>query len=224
MASCILATSNAHSYKVLTSSPTRLSGNRELQCTVDGGKCDWRNPEPNTCCEGSSCKFPGECAPNTCVNERGASCGSGCCPAYECAGLTGLETCQCGLENADCSGSVPCCEGFTCVADSCEADTDNDGVIDADDGCPDDPEKLSPGSCDCGNPETDSDSDGAPDCVDECDDDPLTSVEGECGCGVPVTDSDNDGTPDCIDDCARNPGLTAPRLLTGCKEWHHFDD
>ena len=40
------------------------------------------------------------------------------------------------------------------VPDECEADTDGDGTIDDCDNCPDDPEKVEPGLCGCGNRET----------------------------------------------------------------------
>ena len=40
--------------------------------------------------------------------------------------------------------------------DGCEDDADADGVPDCLDGCPDDPEKILPGACGCGEPETES--------------------------------------------------------------------
>ncbi|MCP4283824.1 MAG: S8 family serine peptidase, partial [Gammaproteobacteria bacterium] len=96
------------------------------------------------------------------------------------------------------------------------------------DTCPDDPDKVEPGMCGCGNPDTDSDNDGTPDCYDNCrntpnadqvdsdgDDvgnacdpcsnDPNKTEPGVCGCGVPDTDSDNDNIPDCIDNCPSVP-------------------
>ncbi|MCB0793523.1 MAG: hypothetical protein KDB88_02200, partial [Flavobacteriales bacterium] len=72
----------------------------------------------------------------------------------------------------------PCDDGDACtVGDTwsplcaCEGtftDTDNDGTCDANDGCPNDPNKTSPGTCGCGNPDVDADSDGTIDCVDNC--------------------------------------------------------
>ncbi len=44
-------------------------------------------------------------------------------------------------------------------------DSDNDGVPDGCDGCPDDPEKSTPGTCGCGVEDTDSDDNGIPDCA-----------------------------------------------------------
>lgn len=46
------------------------------------------------------------------------------------------------------------------------ADSDNDGVPDNLDECPDDPLKIEPGTCGCGVLDTDSDNDGIPDCHD----------------------------------------------------------
>jgi hypothetical protein len=56
------------------------------------------------------------------------------------------------------------------------SDADSDGVSDLCDDCPDDPDKIEPGTCGCGVPDTDTDSDGTPDCNDD--------------------DDDNDGMPD----------------------------
>lgn len=47
-------------------------------------------------------------------------------------------------------------------------DTDNDGVCDSGDECPNDPNKTTPGDCGCGNVETDTDNDGIADCIDDC--------------------------------------------------------
>ena len=64
-----------------------------------------------------------------------------------------------------------------------DADADNDGVPDDEDGCPADPLKTEPGTCGCGLPETDSDNDGIPDCRDVL----LRPANGETGVSlVPV--------------------------------------
>lgn len=83
-----------------------------------------------------------------------------------------------------------------------QADNDADGVGDACDICPDDPNKSSwEGLCGCGILETDSDNDGTPDCIDNCPEDYWKTEPGTCGCGIPDDDLDNDGTVGCLDNC-----------------------
>ncbi|MCB9854922.1 MAG: S8 family serine peptidase [Phycisphaerales bacterium] len=84
-------------------------------------------------------------------------------------------------------------------------DGDNDGVPDACDDCPNDPEKSAMGVCGCGMPETDSDSDGIPDCADFCPADPDKIMPGDCGCGASEEDTNNNGVPDCLDTPIDNP-------------------
>jgi len=98
-----------------------------------------------------------------------------------------------------------------------QLDSDYDNVGDACDECPNDPDKVDPGICGCGTPDTDSDNDGVLDCNDGCPDDPDKVEPGECGCGTPDTDSDNDGVPDCNDLCAATPSGT-PVDAYGCSD------
>ncbi len=54
-----------------------------------------------------------------------------------------------------------------CISAVC--DTDADGTLDCEDGCPEDPDKIAPGVCGCGiADEGDLDGDGILDCVDPC--------------------------------------------------------
>jgi hypothetical protein len=94
-------------------------------------------------------------------------------------------------------------------------DSDNDGLPNHLDGCPDDPNKTAPGICGCGVPDTDSDGDGTPECNDGCPNDPNKTAPGICGCGVPDTDRDRDGDLDCNDRCPDDPNKTAPGIC-GC--------
>ncbi|MFZ9914865.1 MAG: proprotein convertase P-domain-containing protein, partial [Phycisphaerales bacterium] len=87
-------------------------------------------------------------------------------------------------------------------------DSDGDGTADGVDGCPNDGNKTSPGTCGCGVADTDSDGDGTPDCNDGCPNDPAKTASGQCGCGVADTDTDGDGTADCVD-------TTITRTLSG---------
>jgi hypothetical protein len=63
-------------------------------------------------------------------------------------------SCQCVGTPIFCSDNNPCtvnsCVGGTCVFTPLP-DTDGDGLCDASDGCPNDPNKTTPGVCGCGN-------------------------------------------------------------------------
>jgi hypothetical protein len=113
-------------------------------------------------------------------------------------------------EDSDQDGVGDVCDNCPLADNPQQQDSDGDHVGDACDLCPNDPSKISPGVCGCGEPDTDSDRDGSPDCSDGCPLDPLKIAPGICGCGVPDTDSDHDGTPDCTDLCLHDPGKIAP--------------
>ena len=83
-------------------------------------------------------------------------------------------------------------------------------VSNSNDGCPADPNKITPGICGCGVSDTDTDSDGTADCNDGCPNDPNKIAPGICGCGTADTDTDSDGTADCNDGCPNDPLKTAP--------------
>jgi hypothetical protein len=87
--------------------------------------------------------------------------------------------------------------------------------LDCNDECPDDPDKIEPGECGCGESDTDTDDDGTADCNDGCPADPLKTSPGVCGCGTADTDTDSDGTPDCSDGCPDDPDKTEPGVC-GC--------
>ena len=69
----------------------------------------------------------------------------------------------------------------------CEANgDDDDGICVVEDFCPDDPNKIDPGVCGCGEADTDTDGDGVADCIDICPSLPNVSP----------TDADGDGFTD----------------------------
>jgi hypothetical protein len=86
---------------------------------------------------------------------------------------------------------------------------------DADDECPNDPNKLRPGTCGCDKPDTDTDLDGTADCKDGCPRDEHKTAAGSCGCGALDSDTDADGTPDCLDACPRDGNKTSVGMC-GC--------
>ena len=115
-----------------------------------------------------------------------------------------------------CTAGTACDDGNACTTNDvfgndCQcagtfADGDGDGTCDANDGCPNDPLKISAGICGCGTADTDSDNDGTANCNDGCPNDQLKTAPGTCGCGVADTDTDGDGTADCADSCPNVPG------------------
>ena len=80
-------------------------------------------------------------------------------------------------------------------------DRDHDGILDADDACPDAPEDFDGFEDEDGCPEDDNDQDGLPDIEDECPLDPedLDGFMDEDGC--PDPDNDGDGVLDADDAC-----------------------
>jgi hypothetical protein len=96
-------------------------------------------------------------------------------------------------------------------------DTDEDGVPDCEDDCPEHAEKTEPGACGCNLPDVDMDADEVFDCDDECPEDVLKSEPGVCGCGVveDLLDTDSDMTPDCIDACP-NGEVVSDEDVCGC--------
>lgn len=74
----------------------------------------------------------------------------------------------------------------TCDDGTCDiVDSDQDGVLDCNDGCPLDANKTEPGICGCGTPDNDTDQDGLFDCE-----------ELELGTNPLLQDSDQDGLTD----------------------------
>lgn len=115
-----------------------------------------------------------------------------------CSGCTNNYTVQvtqlCAPPPCTDSDNDGICDG----ADNCpntpnanQADSDNDGTGDACDLCPNDPNKLAPGQCGCGNADTDSDNDGVANCLDNCDN----------AANPDQADSDCDGVGNACDVC-----------------------
>lgn len=104
---------------------------------------------------------------------------------------------------------------FGAVDGPCEVDSDGDGVVDCNDGCPADPLKVAPGACGCSVADTDTDGDLTPDCNDGCSRDPLKVAPGTCGCGVSDVDTDGDAVADCNDGCPADPAKTSAGIC-GC--------
>ena len=79
------------------------------------------------------------------------------------------------------------------------SDTDNDGVMDEDDLCPDTPPNVKVDELGCS---VDSDKDGVPDYLDKCNNTPKNISVDLDGCPI---DKDKDGIPDYLDLCNDTP-------------------
>jgi len=87
------------------------------------------------------------------------------------------------------------------------ADRDHDGIPDALDKCPDQPEDFDGFQDADGCPDPDNDSDGVADTVDKCPNEPETfnGFEDHDGCPDTVPDRDGDGIVDTLDKCPDEP-------------------
>jgi outer membrane protein OmpA-like peptidoglycan-associated protein len=85
-------------------------------------------------------------------------------------------------------------------------DTDNDGILDKDDKCVDEPENINGFEDEDGCPELDSDGDGILDAQDSCPEaaENVNGIEDEDGC--PEGDRDGDGVLDPKDECPDEKG------------------
>ena len=86
-------------------------------------------------------------------------------------------------------------------------DTDQDGILDELDACPNQAEDLDGFQDEDGCPDLDNDADGIPDEQDQCPDDPedVDGFQDEDGC--PDADNDADGIPDDEDKCPDQAGV-----------------
>jgi OOP family OmpA-OmpF porin len=84
-------------------------------------------------------------------------------------------------------------------------DSDNDGVSDDIDQCPDTPAGVEVDAAGC---PLDSDNDGVPDYLDQCSDTPADVDVDNKGCPL-EGDSDGDGVPDSLDQCPDTPSGAA---------------
>ncbi len=89
--------------------------------------------------------------------------------------------------------------GIKIDAFGCPLDSDNDGVLDYLDKCNDTPKNVSVDLYGC---PVDTDKDGVPDYLDKCPETPVTLSVDNFGC---PEDSDNDGILDSIDQCLNTP-------------------
>ncbi|HET8933481.1 MAG TPA: hypothetical protein VFN67_08585 [Polyangiales bacterium] len=113
----------------------------------------------------------------------------GCAAGYADCDADSRNGCETSVRtDSHCGGcGITCKAGASCVGGACVSPDSPDPAectlspYAADscssDLCPDDPDKLAPGSCGCGSPDTDSDADGTLDCNDVCPNGAWTSTE-----------------------------------------------
>ncbi len=100
-----------------------------------------------------------------------------------------------------------------------ERDSDRDGVMDSDDGCPSDPEDMDGWDDEDGCPELDNDGDGILDADDACADEAEDVDEFEDEDGCPELDNDGDGISDGYDSCPDTPeDVDGDRDTDGCPD------
>ena len=85
------------------------------------------------------------------------------------------------------------------------ADRDGDGIPDAVDACPDEPEDKDGFQDEDGCPDPDNDRDGIPDTEDQCPNEPEDKDGFQDQDGCPDPDNDKDGIPDATDKCPDEP-------------------
>lgn len=159
----------------------------------DDGRCEhianW-----NPCDDGDPCTANDVCHASVCSGDPPPFCPEGAPCDGDCNqnGVRDVCDTHTGVSE-DCDGDL--------IPDSCQPDTDGNGVIDA---CEESFDGFT----------ADSDGDGVPDLADGCPNDPNKVEPGACGCGEPESgDDDGDGVPDCIDIC---PGLDDGTFAPGC--------
>ena len=137
----------------------------------------------------------------------GASLGS---PAFRILAGMAWGTEPSAAAGAEAEANNVCQPGRAHLPSQCpDLDDDGDGIKNAVDKCPTEPEDFDGFQDEDGCPEPDNDGDGIPDTIDRC---PNTKGVAELA-GCPVLDSDGDGIPDHLDLCPNEPG---PAETRGC--------
>lgn len=118
--------------------------------------------------------------------------------------------------------SKPVCEfgpedrdGFEDGDGCADPDNDGDGLLDADDQCPNEPEDKDGFEDANGCPDLDNDQDGVLDADDQCPNEPEDKDDFEDANGCPDPDNDNDGVLDGVDECPAESGVLENR---GCPD------
>ena len=112
---------------------------------------------------------------------------------------------------------------FSITAVFVEQDTDNDGVGDSVDQCPNTPNGEPVDAEGCGASQLDDDNDGVANDVDQCPNTQVAGVVDAQGCSAAQLDDDNDGVSNEIDQCPNTAANTAVNAQ-GCSNAELDDD
>ncbi len=104
-----------------------------------------------------------------------------------------------------------------------EPDSDGDGVVDAQDSCPNTPQGELVDANGCSESQKDDDSDGVNNVADQCPNTPAGETVDTNGCSDSQKDDDNDGVTNAADSCPNTPSGEAVDA-TGCSESQKDDD
>ena len=119
------------------------------------------------------------------------------------------------LDESDNSCGAFSTAAFVTVGSNTLLDTDNDGVNDAADQCPNTSMVEPVNAVGCAPSQLDSDNDGYSDAVDHCASTPAGESVNSVGCSQSQLDADNDGISNAIDQCAATPANEVANAL-GC--------
>jgi hypothetical protein len=123
------------------------------------------------------------------------------------------------------SSTEGCTETFELIvnSDPNTTDDDNDGVINAQDNCPNTPDGEAVDTNGCSNSQLDDDNDGVVNSIDICPNTPNGETVDTNGCSQSQLDDDNDGVANADDNCPNTPnGETVD--ANGCSQSQVGDD
>ncbi len=114
-------------------------------------------------------------------------------------------------------------DNFEITADQPNGDSDNDGVLDTDDLCPNTPAGATVDANGCSNGQLDDDNDGVQNSDDVCANTPTGENVDATGCSQSQLDDDSDGVMNNVDQCPNTPA-NAQVDTNGCSNGQLDDD
>ncbi|MEY2868319.1 MAG: hypothetical protein RIR01_748, partial [Bacteroidota bacterium] len=112
---------------------------------------------------------------------------------------------------------------ITVIVDPLFVDTDNDGVADGSDLCPNTPSGQAVNASGCAQSQLDDDNDGVKNSLDVCPNTPTGQTVNASGCAQSQLDDDNDGVKNNLDTCPNTPSGETVNA-SGCSQGQLDDD